>query len=75
MSVFRWIKEFGQQVRELSTEKQHIEIVEVDELHSYIGSKKNIVGYGLLLIDMEEGSLISLLAAGETKQQKSFGKR
>jgi len=75
VSVFRWIREFGQKVKELNTENQQIEIVEVDELHSYIGSKKTTVGYGLLLIDMEKGSLISLLAAGETKQQKSFGKR
>jgi len=75
VSVFRWIKEFGQQVRELSTEKQHIEMVEVDELHSYIGSKKTTVGYGLLLIDMEKDSLISLLAAEGRKQRKNFGKR
>jgi hypothetical protein len=46
VSVLRWIREFGQQVRELSTEKQHIEMVEVDEMHSYIGSKK-------LLLDMD----------------------
>jgi transposase-like protein len=74
VSVLKWIREFGQQVRELSTEKQHIDMVEVDELHSYIGSKKTTVGYGLLLIDMEKDSLISLLAAEGTKQQKSFGK-
>ena len=39
--MLKWVREFGQQVRELSTEKQHIEMVEVDEMHSYIGSKKN----------------------------------
>ena len=75
VSVLRLIKEFGQQVRELNREKQHIEMVEVDEMHSYIGSKKTTVGYGLLLIDMEKDSLISLLAAEERKQQKNFGRR
>jgi hypothetical protein len=75
VSVLKWVREFGQQVRELSTEKQHIKIIEVDEMHSYIGSKETTVGYGLLLIDMGKDSLISLLAAGETKQQKNFGKR
>jgi hypothetical protein len=49
-------------------------MVEVDEMHSYIGSKKTIVGYGLLLIDMEKGSSTSLLATGATKQQRNFGK-
>ena len=75
VSVFRWIREFGQKVKELNTENQQIEIVEVDELHSYIGSKKTTVGYGLLLIDMGKDLLISLLATGERKQRKSFGKR
>ena len=75
VSVLKWIREFGQQVRELNREKQHIEMVEVDEMHSYIGSKKTTVRYGLLLIDMEKDSLISLLATGGTKQQKNFGKR
>jgi hypothetical protein len=44
-------------------------------MHSYIGSKKTTVRYGLLLIDMEKDSLISLLATEGTKQQRNFGKR
>jgi len=75
VSVLKWIREFGQKVRGLNTENQQIEMVEVDEVHSYIGSKKTTVGCGLLLIDMEKGSSISLLATGKTKQQKNFGKR
>ena len=62
VSVLKWIRKFGQKVRELNREKQQIEMVEVDEMHSYIGSKKTTVGYGLLLIDMGKDSLISLLA-------------
>jgi hypothetical protein len=73
--VWSWIREFGQKVKELNREKQQIEMVEVDEMYSYIGSKKTTVGYGLLLIDMEKDSLISLLATGEMKRRKSFGKR
>jgi hypothetical protein len=57
-------------------------MVEVDEMHSYIGSKKTTAGYGLLLtvgehsrtIDMERDSSTSLLVTGATKQQKNFGK-
>ena len=75
VSVLRWVREFGQKVRELNTENQQIEMVEVDEMHSYIGSKKTTVGYGLLLIDMGKDSLISLLAAEGRKQRKNFGKR
>ena len=75
MSVLRWIREFSQEVKELNREKQHIEMIEVDEMHSYTGSKKTTVGYGLLLVDMGKNSLISLLATWETKQRKNFGKR
>ena len=74
VSVLNWIRDFGQKVQELNSESQQIEMVEVDEMHSYIGQKKTSVGYGLLLIDMGKDSSISLLATEETKQQKNFGK-
>jgi len=44
-------------------------------MHSYIGSKKTIVGFGLLLIDMEKDLSISLLATGAPKQAEGYGKR
>jgi transposase-like protein len=75
VSVLRWIRSFGREVEKLNSESKEIEIVEVDEMHSYIGSKKTSVGYGLLLIDMEKGSSTSLLATGAMKRQKNFGKR
>ena len=74
VSVLKWIRSFGKEVEKLAWENKEIEVVEVDEMHSYIGSKKTIVGYGLLLIDMEKDSSISLLATGATKRQKSLGK-
>ena len=75
VSVLNWIRDFGKRVQELNSDSQQIEMVEVDEMHSYIGSKKTIAGYGLLLIDMGRDSSISLLATGETKLRKNFGKR
>jgi transposase-like protein len=74
VSVLNWIRDFGKKVQDLHATSQKIEMVEVDEMHSYIGSKKTTVGYGLLLIDMEKDSSISLLATEETKQQQHFGK-
>jgi len=75
VSVLNWIRTFGKEVQELHSDSQQIEMVEVDEMHSYIGSKKTSVGYGLLLIDMAKDSSTSLLATGATKRQKNFGKR
>ena len=50
-----------------------VKVMELDEMHSYIGSKKNIVGYGLLLIEMRKGSSTAYWVAGELPQEKSFG--
>jgi hypothetical protein len=75
VSVLNWVRDFGKRVQELHSTSQKIEIVEVDEMHSYIGSKKTIVGYGLLLIDMERDSSTSLLATGEAKLRSNSGKK
>jgi hypothetical protein len=75
VSVLNWIRNFGEKIQELHSTSQQIKMVEVDEMHSYVGSKKTTVGYGLLLIDMEKDTLTSLLATEATKQLKSFGQR
>ena len=75
VSVLNWIRDFGKKVQDLHATSQKIEMVEVDEMHSYIGSKKTSVGFGLLLIDMEKDSSTSLLATEETKQWQRFGKK
>jgi transposase len=73
VAVFNWIKAFGEKLEEFrNTEK--IEVVELDEMHTYIGSKKTIVGSGLLLIEMGTNSSIVKLAQEEQKLEKDFGK-
>ena len=65
-TVYLWVKEWGTKVS-LPRRNEPIEYVELDEIHSYVGSKKTTVGYGLLLIDLENG--LSLLSV-ETAQKK-----
>ena len=57
VTVYYWIKDWGEKVT-LPASEDSIEIVELDEMHSYIGNKKTTVGYGLLLIDLVKGSSI-----------------
>ena len=73
VSVLNWIRGFGQEVQSLSNNGSEVDFVELDEMHSYIGNKKTIVGFGLLLIDMGKSSSISLLATEALRQQKSSG--
>jgi len=65
-TVYYWVRNW-KKVLELPKRNEPVEIVELDEIHTYIGQKKTIAGYGLLLIDIESG--ISLLSAG-TGQRK-----
>lgn len=68
VAVFNWIKSFGEQLDEFRN-SEDIEVVELDEMHTYIGSKKTIVGSGLLLIEMGTGSSIAKLAHVEQQQE------
>ncbi|NAW49991.1 hypothetical protein GNY06_00800 [Elizabethkingia argentiflava] len=36
-----WIRSFGQEIQSLQCESKEITVVELDEMHSYIGNKKN----------------------------------
>ena len=51
VTIYNWIKSFGEEVKELRSDST-LKVVEIDEMHTYICSKKTIVGSGLLLIDM-----------------------
>ena len=66
-TVYQWIKKWGGQL-ELPQRNDEIAVVELDEMHTYVGSKKTTDGYVLLLIDMENG--LSLLSAGTGLQKQ-----
>ena len=68
VSVMNWIKGFGKEIESLRKTDGTIEIVEMDELHTYIGLKKTTFGYGLLLIDLENGTSALSLAREVQKQ-------
>jgi IS1 family transposase len=50
VSIFNWIKQYGQNL-DLLQNSHEICVTEIDEMHSYIGSKKTLSGSGLLLIE------------------------
>jgi transposase-like protein len=71
VTVLNWIRAFGKQVTELKDSKP-VMCTEMDEMHTYIGHKKTINGYGLLLIDMGKDSSISLLAIEALRQEEAL---
>lgn len=71
VSVYNWIRSFGEKIEQIRASSEAPKVVEIDELHTYIGTKKTIAGYGLLLIDLGKGSWISNLDQGMLQQAKS----
>jgi len=73
VAVFNWIKSFGEKLNSIRN-NYDIKVIELEELHTYIGSKKTLAGYGLLLIEMGINSSIVKLVRGELKQVKNSGR-
>ena len=72
VSVLNWVKTLGKKIEEYRQVEGNIEIIEMDELHTYIRRKKTTVGSGLLLIGIDRNSSMSCLAVGEQKQVKNY---
>ena len=63
VAVYQWVKTFGENLEPIK--RSAAQIVELDELHSYVGHKKTTAGSGLLLIDLENAfSMLSLAPEG-----------
>ena len=79
VTVLNWIRSFGKKVAEIRSPEK-IEIVEMDEMHRYLDSKRTVADpqdgeqYGLLLIEIGSKSSIVKLASGESKHEKGSGK-
>lgn len=71
-TVYQWVKKWGESVS-LPKSEEPIEIVELDEIHSYVQNKKTTVGAGLLLIDLENASSILFVEKETPQPSKSSG--
>lgn len=66
-TVYQWVRRWGEQVN-LPRSEEPSEIVELDEIHTYVASKKTTDGYGLLLIDLGNGTSLLSVGTGVHKQ-------
>ena len=72
VAVYNWIKSFGKAAKELRSDSA-LKIVEMDEMHTYVSSKKTTAGYGLLLIDMEKDSSTAYWATAAQQPANNSG--
>jgi transposase-like protein len=74
VAILQWIRAFGEQLEAIKRDDP-VAVMELDEMHSYIGSKKTIAGYGLLLIEMGGASSTAYWVRGTQQQDKNYGIR
>ncbi len=72
VAVFNWIKSFGEKLDEFR-DPSAFQVMELDEMKTYIGQKQSTAGLGLLLIEMATDSSTMKLVPGEMKPGKSSG--
>jgi len=65
-------KKWGAQT-ELPQSNEPVEIMEPDEIHSYVQNKKTTAGAGWLLIDLENASSTLFVESGIPKPFKNSG--
>jgi len=68
VSVLNWIRKYGREVDSIRNDKP-VNTMELDELHTYVGHKKTTDGFGLVLAETTENTLISYSGTGEQKQE------
>jgi hypothetical protein len=73
VTVLNWIKSFGREVAARHQPEGGLPVIEMDELHSFVESKKNLAGFGWLLIGMGKDGSISCLAIAQQLQEISSG--
>jgi len=74
VAVLQWIRTFGEQLEAIRRDDP-VAVMELDEMHSYIGHKKTIAGFGLLLIEMGNTSSTAYWVPGTQQQARSYGDR
>jgi transposase-like protein len=71
VSVIQWIKKYGSQLEELQN-KNSVHVLELDEMHTYVGKKKMSSGFGLVLIEQANDTVVSLSETGVAKQPNDY---
>jgi transposase len=72
VAVYNWIKAYGESIASIRS-TAGVEVVEFDEMHTYIGSKKTMAGSGWLLIEMANDDSTAKWVPATQKQAENAG--
>lgn len=73
VAVYNWIKVFGLKAGELPAKGSPVKELELEEMHTYIGSKKTKNGCGWLLIKWDENGYSSYVATEQKIRAANYG--
>ena len=73
VAVYHWIKAYGESIETIRS-ASGVDIIEMDEMHTYIGTKKTFAGFGLLLIEMQSNSSTASWVPATPKPASNCGR-
>ena len=73
VAVYHWIKAYGESIETIRS-VSGVDIIEMDEMHTYIGTKKTFAGFGLLLIEMQSNSSTASWVPATAKPASNCGR-
>ena len=73
VAVYTWIKAFGESIDTLRS-AAGVAVIEMDELHSYIGAKKTPAGSGWLWIAMQNNSSTAYWVPAIRPRASNYGR-
>ena len=75
VAVLKWVRNFGIKAGDLPVQKGVLKEIEIDEMHTYIGSKKTKDGCGWLLIKWDENGYNMYVATERPILEINYGKK
>jgi transposase len=73
VAVYTWIKAYGESIDTLRS-AAGVTVIEMDELHTYIGAKKTPAGSGWLWIAMQNNSSIAYWVPAIPPRASNYGR-
>ena len=73
VSVLNWVRKYGRDLAGIRNPRP-CKVMELDEMHSYVGHKKTVAGFGLALTETPKNTLMWLSGTEVPGQGQGSGK-
>jgi len=75
VTVMNWVRKYGEKFNELPPPEEKIQHVEMDELWTFVGSKKKKSGFGWLLTTWNEDGCNTYVGIEQQKPVIDYGRK